>query len=82
MEDTLISKKPMWRDILEIFVTAFAIYFVINIFFITSTVNQSSMYPTLEENQRLILNRIVRTTKTLPSFISICSPGNPITLFI
>ena len=29
-------------------------------------VKQPSMYPTLKENQRLWLNRIDRTTKTLP----------------
>ena len=57
MEDTLVSKKPMWRDILEIFVTAFAIYFIINIFFITSTVNQSSMYPTFKDGDFIIATR-------------------------
>lgn len=64
----IISDKA--RNILEwIFciVIAFVLAILIKYFVGTPTiVSQVSMYPTLEEHQRLILNRIVRTKKEMP----------------
>lgn len=58
------------KDILEwiaCILIAFVLALVIRYFVGTPTiVKQPSMYPTLKQNQRLILNRWIRTTKTLP----------------
>lgn len=58
------------KDILEwiaCILIAFILALLIRYYIGTPTiVKQSSMYPTLEENQRLILNRWGRTTKTMP----------------
>ena len=58
------------KDILEWIVCiliAFVLALVIRYFVGTPTiVKQPSMFPTLKQNQRLILNRLVRTTKTMP----------------
>lgn len=55
--DKLKSTKPMWRDILEIIITAFLIYGILSIFFVFSTVNQSSMYPTFEDGNFIVATR-------------------------
>lgn len=59
------------KDILEWIVCiliAFILALLIRFFIGTPTiVKMPSMYPTLKANQRLILNRWSRTTKTLPS---------------
>lgn len=59
------------KDILEwiaCILIAFILALVIRYFVGTPTiVKQPSMYPTLQPNQRLILNRWSRTTNTLPS---------------
>ena len=48
-------------------ISAIAIALVIKYFLITPTiVQQTSMYPTLIQDQRLILNRITRITKKVP----------------
>ena len=48
-------------------VIAVALALLVRYFIGTPTiVQQSSMFPTLKEGQRLILNRIVRTTHTMP----------------
>lgn len=59
------------KDILEWIVCiliAFILALLIRFFIGTPTiVKMPSMYPTLKQDQRLILNRWVRTTKTMPS---------------
>lgn len=64
----VISDKT--RDILEwilCIVTAFILALLIKYFIGTPTmVKQVSMFPTLQEGQRLILNRWGRTTKKMP----------------
>lgn len=64
----IISDKV--RNILEwilCIVIAFVLAILIKYFVGTPTiVSQVSMYPTLQENQRLILNRIARTKKEIP----------------
>ena len=59
------------KDILEwiaCILIAFVLALLIRFFVGTPTiVKQPSMYPTLKSNQRLILNRWIRTTKTMPS---------------
>ena len=48
-------------------VIAVILALLIKYFVLTPTVvKQKSMYPTLEENQRLILNRLGRTLKKMP----------------
>lgn len=58
------------KDILEWIIcilVAFILALLIRYFIGTPTiVKQSSMFPTLKQNQRLILNRWQRTTKTMP----------------
>ena len=62
--------KARIKDILEwigCFVIALVIAIIFRYYVGTPTiVKQPSMYPTLQENQRLWLNRWGRTTKTLP----------------
>ena len=59
------------KDILEwiaCILIALVLALVIRYYVGTPTiVQQVSMYPTLKQNQRLILNRWVRTTKTMPN---------------
>lgn len=59
------------KDILEwiiCIIIAFILALIIRYFVGTPTiVQQPSMFPTLKSGQRLILNRIVRTTHTMPS---------------
>ena len=71
------------KDILEwIFciIIAFILALLIKYFIGTPTiVKQSSMYPTLKENQRLILNRWVKTTEQMPErgdIITFEAPSN------
>lgn len=53
---------------IECVVIAVALALLIRYFVGTPTiVKQESMYPTLEQNQRLILNRLTRTTKKMPA---------------
>lgn len=65
-----MSLSDRTKDILEWIVCiliAFVLALLIRYFIGTPTiVKQSSMYPTLMQNQRLILNRWGRTTKKLP----------------
>ena len=71
LEDNQISRNK--RIIKEIggwiicIVIAVILALLIKYFILTPTVvKQESMYPTLEENQRLILNRLGRTFKQMP----------------
>ena len=65
-----MSLSDRTKDILEWIVCiliAFVLALLIRYFIGTPTiVKQSSMYPTLVQNQRLILNRWSRTTKQMP----------------
>lgn len=77
----VISYKS--KNILEwilCIVTAFVLALVIKYYIGTPTVvMQYSMYPTLKQNQRLILNRWVRTTKQIPNrgdIITFEAPSN------
>ncbi len=67
MED---EKKINIKEILEwvyCIVIAVALALIVRYFIGTPTiVQQSSMYPTLKEGQRLILNRTIRITHTMP----------------
>lgn len=67
MEEEKMSKL---KDVIEWFfciIIAIIIAILFRYYIGTPTiVKQPSMYPTLKENQRLWLNRIDRTTKTLP----------------
>ncbi len=67
MEKEKISK---FKDVMEwivCIVIALIIAILFRYFIGTPTiVKQPSMYPTLKENQRLWLNRLGRTTKTMP----------------
>lgn len=67
MEKEKISK---FKDVMEwivCIVIALIIAILFRYFIGTPTiVKQPSMYPTLKENQRLWLNRLSRTTKTMP----------------
>ena len=62
--------KEQWKNLIEwiiCIIIAFILAILIKYFIVTPTVvRQSSMYPTLKENQRLILNRWSRTTKQRP----------------
>ena len=62
--------KKQWKNLIEwiiCIIIAFILAILIKYFIVTPTVvRQSSMYPTLKENQRLILNRWSRTTKQMP----------------
>ena len=67
MEKEKISK---FKDVME-WVVCIIIALIIAILFryfigTPTIVKQPSMYPTLKENQRLWLNRLSRTTKTMP----------------
>ena len=71
------------KDILEwilCIIIAFILALLIKYFIGTPTiVKQSSMYPTLKENQRLILNRWVKTTEQMPErgdIITFEAPSN------
>ena len=63
--------KVKIKDIIEwiyCIIIALVLSLLIRYFFGTPTiVKQSSMYPTFKQNDRLVLNRIYRTTKTTPS---------------
>lgn len=79
----IISEKT--RNILEwIFciIIAFILAILIKFYIGTPTiVSQVSMYPTLEENQRLILNRLIRTKKEMPQRGDIITFQAPSTKF-
>ena len=71
LEDNLISRnKKIIKEIggwIICIVIAIILALLIKYFILTPTVvKQESMYPTLEENQRLILNRLGRTFKQMP----------------
>lgn len=55
--ESLQSKRPIWQDIMEIIISALLLYLLINCFFITSSVNQSSMVPTFNEGDFIIATR-------------------------
>lgn len=65
-----IDKKKIAKEILNwiiCIVIAIVLALIIKYFLFTPTiVKQSSMYPTLKEDQRLILNRVGRTFKQMP----------------
>lgn len=65
-----IDKKKIAKEILNwiiCIVIAIVLALIIKYFLFTPTiVKQSSMYPTLKEDQRLILNRVRRTFKQMP----------------
>ena len=71
--------NPKVKNILEwvyCIVIAVVLALLFRYFIGTPTiVKQISMYPTLEQNQRLWLNRWGRTTKTLPKRGEIALPG-------
>lgn len=66
-----MNKNPIIKEIIEwaiCIAIAVIIALTIKFFLITPTiVQQTSMYPTLVHNQRLILSRLVRTTKQVPN---------------
>lgn len=71
LEDNQISRnKKIVKEIggwIICIVIAIILALLIKYFILTPTVvKQESMYPTLEENQRLILNRLGRTFKQMP----------------
>ena len=71
LEDNQISRnKKIIKEIggwIICIVIAVILALLIKYFIVTPTVvKQESMYPTLEENQRLILNRLGRTFKQMP----------------
>lgn len=71
LEDNQISRnKKIIKEIggwIICIVIAVILALLIKYFILTPTVvKQESMYPTLEENQRLILNRLGRTFKQMP----------------
>ena len=79
-----MSLSDRTKDILEWIVCiliAFVLALLIRYFIGTPTiVKQSSMYPTLVQNQRLILNRWSRTTKQMPErgdIITFEAPSEP-----
>ena len=65
-----IDKKAVAKEIFEwcyCIVIAVALALLIRYFVGTPTiVKMPSMYPTLQQNQRLILNRVSRTFKSMP----------------
>ena len=65
-----IDKKKIAKEIFNwiiCIVIAIVLALIIKYFLFTPTiVKQSSMYPTLKEDQRLILNRVGRTFKQMP----------------
>ena len=65
-----MNKKFIIKEIIEwavCIVIAVVIALLIKFFLITPTiVQQTSMYPTLVHNQRLLLNRFIRTAKKTP----------------
>lgn len=64
------NKKAIYKEILEwiyCIIIAIALALLVRYFIGTPTiVQQESMYPTLKQNQRLILNRWSRTVKAMP----------------
>lgn len=66
----MINKMKI-KNIIEWFICiiiAIILALAIRYYIITPTVvKKSSMYPTLMENQRLLLSRIIRTTKEIPN---------------
>lgn len=80
MEENKKSKVKSLIEWVECIVIAIILALLIRYFVGTPTVvKQESMYPTLVQNQRLILNRLPRTTKTLPErgdIITFEAPSN------
>lgn len=66
----MVDKKAVIKEVLEwtyCIVIAIALALLIRYFIGTPTVvKQSSMYPTLKQNQRLVLNRLYRTFHDTP----------------
>ena len=66
----MVDKKEVIKEVLEwtyCIVIAIALALLIRYFIGTPTVvKQSSMYPTLKQNQRLVLNRLYRTFHDTP----------------
>ena len=66
----MVDKKAAIKEVLEwtyCIVIAVALALLIRYFIGTPTVvKQSSMYPTLKQNQRLVLNRLYRTFHDTP----------------
>lgn len=66
----MVDKKAVIKEVLEwtyCIVIAVALALLIRYFIGTPTVvKQSSMYPTLKQNQRLVLNRLYRTFHNTP----------------
>ena len=66
----MVDKKAVIKEVLEwtyCIVIAVALALLIRYFIGTPTVvKQSSMYPTLKQNQRLVLNRLYRTFHDTP----------------
>ena len=81
-----MDKKELTKEILEwvyCILIAVVLAIIVRHFFGTPTVvKQPSMYPTLKQNQRLILNRWYRTVKQTPERGEIITFEAPSTIFI
>ena len=81
-----MDKKELTKEILEwvyCILIAVVLAVIVRHFFGTPTVvKQPSMYPTLKQNQRLILNRWYRTIKQTPERGEIITFEAPSTIFI
>lgn len=82
-DNKMDNKKAIIKEVLEwiyCIVIAIALALLIRYFVGTPTVvRQSSMYPTLKQNQRLILNRLYRTFNEMPErgdIITFEAPSN------
>ena len=77
-----MNKKNLFKNIVEwigCIIIAIVLALLFRYFIGTPTiVKMSSMYPTLEQNDRLWLNRIPRTTKSLPNRGEIITFERPI----
>jgi len=81
-----MDKKQIAKEIIEwgyCVLIAIILAIVVRYFFGTPTiVKQPSMYPTLKQNERLILNRWYRTTKQTPTRGEIITFEAPSTIFV
>lgn len=57
IELSTLNKQPFWKDILDVIIPAVIIYLIINLFVITSSVHQTSMYPTFKDGDFIVATR-------------------------
>lgn len=80
------EQKAKFKDIFEwIYCIIIAVVLALLIRYYVGTptiVKQSSMYPTFKQNERLILNRVYRTKKTVPQRGEIITFEAPSTSFV